>query len=66
MTVTNDMLADALLDTIEAFVDINPVIGEDVMVSIGERLTGETAATRMMNVLIGEKRFLVIAKYVGE
>lgn len=57
-------IAEALLETIEAFADTNPIIA-NAELEFGEIGVGETPAVRTMVVKIGDDEFLLIAKRVG-
>lgn len=56
--------SDAILDTVEAFLETNPLLeGQDLRYD--ERMTGEEETVRMQHVYIDGVKYLFQAKKVG-
>lgn len=60
----SEVYSDAILDTVETFLDTNPELEGKGLVW-GERTTGESPDVRMVKVVVDGVEHLVIAKVVG-
>ncbi len=56
--------SDALLDTIEAFIDSCPEC-EGLNLEFEPRQTGENETVRMQHIIIDGEKYLVVVKRVG-
>lgn len=58
--------SDAILDTVEAFLDTNPDIPDDLELSYSARQVGETETSRILVATIGGVDYLIKARRIGD